>query len=143
MTPYLVVKSLHIISFISWMAAMFYLPRLYVYHTMAKKGGELDKTLMIMERKLLKIIMNPAMIATIVFGLGLVYIQGLANLTGWFHAKLLLVLFMLGLHGYLAYTRKLFLNHKTTRSEKFYRILNELPVLLMIGIVFLAVLKPF
>ena len=138
---YHLLKSLHIVSFVAWMAAMFYLPRLYVYHCKAVPGGELSETLKVMERKLLRYIMTPAMIATFVFGiwlaLGMDYFQ-----EPWLHAKLFLVLLMAGFHGACAAWMKRFARDQNTHSEKFYRIANEVPTLLLIGIVLLAVFKP-
>jgi putative membrane protein len=143
-THYLWVQALHLIALISWMAGIFYLPRLFVYHAEAEKGSELSETLKIMERKLLKIIMNPAMIATWVFGLLLLHSNiGLMTGQGWMHAKLLLVVLMSCFHGYLAYTRKIFLRDENKKPHKFYRKINEVPTLLMIAIVILAVVKPF
>lgn len=141
MDSYLIIKSLHIISVIAWMAGMLYLPRLFVYHTKAQKGGELDETLKIMERKLLRIIINPAMILTFVFGFWLVYYIGFSG--GWLHAKLFLVVLLSAFHGFLAKCRKDFEKGENKKSEKFYRIINEIPTLLMIIIIFLVVLKPF
>ncbi len=143
MTAYLIIKSLHLISVISWMAGMLYLPRLFVYHTKAAVGSEMDLTFQTMERRLLRIIINPAMIATFVFGFWLIYIVGFSNLGHWLHLKLLLVTILAALHGYLAYARKQFATGKNTKSEVFYRILNEVPALIMIIVVFLAVTKPF
>ncbi len=139
---YLVVRSLHIISFTMWMAGMFYLPRLYVYHCAAKVGGELDTTLQLMERRLLRYIVNPAMILTFIFGIWL------ANMTeawsgGWFHAKMLLLAAMATFHGMLARWRKYFASGTNKNTARFYRWVNEIPTILLIGIVFLAVLKPF
>jgi len=125
------------------MAGMFYLPRLYVYHTRAESGSQMDETFKTMEHKLLRIIMNPAMILTILFGLGLIYEVGFSNLGGWFHAKLLLVLLMILFHAKLSKIRKDFIMWRNIKSEKFYRIINEVPTLLMVAIVLLAVLKPF
>lgn len=143
-THYLWVKAFHLIALISWMAGIFYLPRLFVYHADAEKGSELSETLKIMERKLLKVIMNPAMLATWVFGLLMLHANmGLMTGQGWMHAKLALVLVMSGFHGYLARTRKVFLRDENKRSHKFYRKINEVPTLLMIAIVILAVIKPF
>lgn len=140
--PYLWFKWLHLISMISWMAAMFYLPRLYVYHTRAKTGSELDETLKIMERRLLRIICNPAMILTFIFGIALAhYIDWQAS--GWFHAKLFLLFLLSTFHGFCARWRKQFERGENKHSEKFYRIANEVPTILMLAIVFLAVLKPF
>lgn len=141
---YLWIKSLHIISVISWMAGIFYLPRLYVYHASADKGSELSETFKIMERKLLKIIMNPAMIAAWVFGLLMLHANPeILKGQGWMHAKLTLVLLMSAFHGYLARERKIFLRDENKKTHKFYRKINEIPTLLMIAIVILAVVKPF
>lgn len=142
---YLWLKALHIISFIAWMAGMLYLPRLYVYHADAPKGGELSETLKTMEQRLLRIIMNPAMIATFGFGLALVFTIGWEGLRseGWFHAKVLLVLLMAGLHGFLAKCRSDFARDENKRTAKFYRVINEVPTALMIAIVLLVVLRPF
>lgn len=140
---YLILKSLHLISIIAWMAGLLYLPRLYVYHVTAKEGGELDETLKIMERRLLRFIMNPAMIATVIFGVLLISSVGMSGFGGWFHVKSLLLLFMFASHGMLAKFRKDFENNRNKNSAKFYRILNEVPTILMIIIVILAVTKPF
>jgi putative membrane protein len=139
---YEIVKSLHIISVISWMAGMLYLPRLFVYHAQAQAGGELSETLMVMERKLLRYIMNPAMIATWVFGIWLMMIMQ-THQAGWMHGKLLLVVLMTGIHHVFSYQRKQFAKNKNTHSVRYYKILNEVPTLMMIAIVFLVVLKPF
>jgi len=120
---------------------MFYLPRLFVYHASAKTGSELSETLKVMERKLLRIIINPAMIATFIFGIMLIII---AKPTGmWFHSKMLLVIFMTVIHGYLAVCRKKFAADANTHSAKFYRILNEVPTVLFIIIILLVVIKGF
>ena len=140
---YLWIKSLHLIAVISWMAGIFYLPRLYVYHAEAEKGSELSETFKIMERKLLKIIMNPAMIAAWVLGLLMLHTNPDLMAQGWMHAKLTLVLLMSGFHGYLARTRKIFLRDENKKTHKFYRQINEIPTLLMMAIVILAVVKPF
>lgn len=139
---YLTLKALHIISFTAWMAGMFYLPRLFVYHVNAPKGGELSETLKIMEHKLLRYIINPAMLATFSFGIWLMVITE-AWSDGWFHIKILLLLLLTAFHGFCARWRKQFLNDNNTHSEKFYRMANEAPTILLIGIVLLAVLKPF
>lgn len=140
---YLTIKALHIISFVSWMAGMFYLPRLYVYHTKTAVGSDGSEMFKVMERKLLKFIMNPAMIATFIFGLIMIYANPDLMSYGWMHAKITLVLIMAGLHGYLGYTRKKFDKDNRAKSEKFYRYLNEGPTVVFIAIVFLAILKPF
>jgi putative membrane protein len=138
---YLIIKSLHIIFVISWMSGLLYLPRLFVYHTKAKIGSELDQTLQTMEKKLLKIIMNPAMILSFIFGFWLIHLVGFSG--GWLHLKIVLVLCLGGFHGFLAKCRKDFSLGKNKHSEKFYRIINEVPTLLMITIIFLVILKPF
>lgn len=120
---------------------MFYLPRLFVYHTKAVVGGELDLTLKIMERKLLRIIINPAMILSFIFGGWLIYFIGFSG--GWLHAKLFLVVLLSAFHGFLAKCRKDFEKGQNKHSEKFYRIINEVPTVIMIAIVFLVILKPF
>ncbi len=139
---YLVLKSLHIIAVIAWMAGMLYLPRLYVYHADTKPGSPQSETFKVMERRLLRAIINPAMVATWVFGLILAW-QGGYWLQGWFIAKLVLVLAMSGVHGAFSAWRKDFEADRNTRPARFYRIWNEVPTLLMIGIVFLVVLRPF
>lgn len=139
---YQILKALHIISFTAWMAGMFYLPRLFVYHVGAERGGELSETLKIMERKLLRYIINPAMILTFAFGIWLMMITEPWS-GGWFHAKVTLVLLLAGFHGACARWRKDFAADANTKSEKFFRWANEVPTVLLILIVFLVVLKPF
>lgn len=140
---YLWVQALHIIAVIAWMAGMLYLPRLYVYHAGAKTGSELSETLKIMERKLLRFIMNPAMIATFLFGGLLLWAKPtLMTDGGWMHAKLTAVILMAVVHMMFSKWRKTFAADKNTRSEKFYRWWNEGPTLLMIFIVIMAVAKP-
>jgi len=145
MNTYLIIKALHIISFTAWMAGMFYLPRLFAYHADTKPGSETSELFKVMERRLLRVIINPAMIAT--FGLGIWLITIVHPFTGegngWFHAKALLLLFMFGMHGYFSATRKAFARDERPRSAKFYKIINEVVTLLFIAIVLLAVIKPF
>lgn len=136
-------KALHIIFVISWMAGIFYLPRLYVYHTKVKVGSEQDKMFQTMERKLLRIIMNPAMIGTYIFGLKNAYIYGLEALGIWFHIKMTAVIGLTIVHGLLARWRKDFEAGKNKHSERFYRYFNEVPAVLMVIAVFMVVLKPF
>ena len=140
MYPWLL--ALHIISLIAWMAGMLYLPRLFVYHCEADPGSRQSETFKVMERRLLRAIMNPAMIATWVFGLWLAYRGGFFGAT-WLHIKLALVLALSGVHGMLSRYVKDFAADKNRRSQKFYRIINEVPTVLMILIVCVAVLKPF
>jgi putative membrane protein len=133
----------HILSMIAWMAGMLYLPRLYVYHASAAKGSELSETFKVMERRLLRGIMNPAMIAAFLFGGMLIAANPELAKQGWFHAKLLLVLMMAGLHGAFSKWRKVFERDENTHPPKFYRIWNEMPALLLVFIVILVVVKPF
>lgn len=135
------VKAFHIISVISWMAALFYLPRLLVYHAEAGTSSPMNATFKIMERRLLKVIMTPAMIATWVFGLWLAIEQHLF-MAGWFHAKLFLVILMSGFHGVLSKWVREFAQDRNTKSERFFRIANEVPTVLMIIIVLLVVIQP-
>jgi protoporphyrinogen IX oxidase len=135
-------KALHVIAVIAWMAGMLYLPRLFVYHCEAQRHSIQSETFKIMERRLLKAIMTPAMIATWILGLILAW-QGGWFAAGWLHGKLLLVLAMSGVHGFLSKTVRLFAEDRNARPARFYRMLNEVPTLLMIGIVILAVVKPF
>lgn len=136
-------KALHLIAVISWMAGLLYLPRLFVYHADADKGSELSETLKIMERRLLRIIMNPAMIATWIFGICLVWANTALLQQGWLHAKLTLVILLTGFHHVLARWRKTFLKDDNGRNAKFYRRVNEIPTALMIVIVILVIVKPF
>ncbi len=137
------IKAFHLIFVISWMAGLFYLPRLFVYHTELQSGSNEDKLFQTMERRLLRIIMNPAMILTLIFGLWLAQIYGFKNLGGWFHIKMTLVLIMIYFHHFLGKRRKDFEQGKNRYSAKFYRIINEVPTILMIAIVILAIVKPF
>lgn len=140
---YLLLKALHVISLIAWMAGMFYLPRLFAYHAEAEKGSDKSETFKVMERRLLRIIINPAMIATFLFGgLMLAANWGLMQ-SGWIHVKLSLVVLLSVCHGLFARWRKDFLRDDNKRSANFYKIWNEVPTVLMIGIVILAVMKPF
>ena len=139
---YVWIKALHVIAVISWMAGMLYLPRLFVYHCEAEKGSPQSETFKVMERRLLKGIINPAMILTWLAGLYLVWAGGW-YLAPWFHAKFLLVLIMSALHGFLARYVKDFAADRNQRSQRFYRIINEVPTALMIGIVILVIVKPF
>lgn len=141
---YLWLKALHIMAVISWMAGMLYLPRLFVYHAQRQSGSEASEMLKLMERRLLRYIINPAMILTFLFGLGLIHIVGFTGAgMGWLHVKIALVLVLAGIHGMLARYRKAFEKDANTRSPRFYKILNETVTLLMVVIVLLAVLKPF
>lgn len=139
---YLWLKSFHIIAMVAWMAAMFYLPRLFVYHAEAGVGTPQAETFKVMERRLLKAIATPAMIVTWVLGLVLV-VQGGWFSSGWLHAKLLFVVLLSGFHGFCAKNVRLFAEDRNTRSSRFFRIANEVPTVLLIAIVILVVVKPF
>jgi protoporphyrinogen IX oxidase len=136
------IKALHVIAIIYWMAGMLYLPRLFVYHCEADAGSKQSETFKVMERRLLKAIINPAMIVSWLAGLYLAWIGHFFS-AGWLHGKLLLVLLLSGLHGFFARCVKDFAADRNTRSQKFYRIINEVPTGLMIGIVILVIVRPF
>jgi protoporphyrinogen IX oxidase len=136
------VKALHVISIIAWMAGMLYLPRLFVYHAEATKGSETSETFKIMERRLLKAIINPAMILVFLTGFTLVYLTEDWR-DGWWQAKFILVLGLAGLHGYFARCVRAFAEDANEKSARFYRFLNEAPTVLMFLIIVLAVVKPF
>lgn len=140
--PYNLIKALHIISVIAWMAGMLYLPRLFVYHADAKSGSELSETLKVMERRLLRRIVNPAMIATFLFGIWMIILQPQIMQHPFFHAKLGLVLVMTAIHIFLSRCRRNFEADRNTHSAVFYRILNEVPALLITIIVILIVVRP-
>lgn len=140
---YLWLKALHLIALIAWMAGMFYLPRLYAYHAEAEKGSDKSETFKTMERRLLKIIINPAMAATFVLGALMVAANPAIMQGGWIHVKLLLVALMVVCHVLFARWRKTFDRDDNKRPAKFYKIWNEVPTALMIAIVILAVVKPF
>jgi protoporphyrinogen IX oxidase len=135
-------KALHVIAVIAWMAGMLYLPRLFVYHCEAEPGSKQSETFKVMERRLLRAIINPAMIAAWLLGLGLVWQGGWVS-AHWLQAKLVLVLALSGIHGFLARWVRDFAADRNQHSQKFYRIINEIPAVLMVGIVILAVVKPF
>lgn len=137
------IKSFHVIAVISWMAGIFYLPRLFVYHADADAGSEMAETFKIMERKLLRIIMNPAMIATWLFGILMLAANPAILGEGWFHGKALLVVIMTVFHHMLGRWRKRFLNDANDKPARFYRQMNEVPTVIMILIVVLVIVKPF
>jgi putative membrane protein len=138
------IKAFHIIAVIAWMAGLLYLPRLFVYHAMSKTGSEQSETFKVMERRLLRYITTPAMLAAWIFGLILAFSPLIDwSKDGWFHAKLLLVVVLSGFNGLLAKWTKDFAADRNTRSPRFYRIVNEVPTVLMILIVILVVVRPF
>ena len=140
---YLFFKSLHIISFVAWMAGLLYLPRLFVYHSEETENKKIYKKFLIMEYRLLKFIMNPAMISTWIFGLLMtVYNADIFLQSFWFALKLLLTLILSAFHAYLAICRKNFVNNINNKSPKFFRLINEVPTVILILVVFLVVFKP-
>ena len=143
MQHYLWLKALHIIAIISWMAGMLYLPRLFVYHAGASKGSELAETLKTMERRLLRFIMNPAMIASWLFGILMIVANPGLFENGWMHVKITMVVLMSVVHMMYSKWRKTFERDENTREAKFYKIWNEVPTVLMIIIVIMAVAEPF
>ncbi|MEI9990468.1 MAG: protoporphyrinogen oxidase HemJ [Rhizomicrobium sp.] len=136
------IKALHVIAVIAWMAGMLYLPRLFVYHSEVPAGSPQSEMLKTHERLLLRRIVNPAMIAVWILGLTLAYVTGAYEDT-WLQIKFVLVLALSGLHGFFAATVKTFARDANMRSTRFYRIINEVPFVLVIFIVILAVVKPF
>lgn len=139
---YLWIKALHVVAVIAWMAGLLYLPRLFVYHAEAATGSEKSETFKVMERRLLRAILNPAMVATWVFGLWLGW-HGFGFEPEWLHAKIGLVVLLSAFHGYLARATRLFAEDRNTRPARHWRLMNEVPTVLMIAIVVLVVVKPF
>jgi putative membrane protein len=137
-------KALHIVSVIAWMAAMLYLPRLFVYHAGVPAGSDRSEMLKVMEGKLYRFIMRPAMLATLFFGAALLSVPGLVDWGQfWIYGKLALVLGLLATHGAMGGWRRAFAEDRNTHSSKFFRMMNEVPTVLMIVIVILVVVKPF
>ena len=141
---YLWVKALHVVSMVAWMAGMFYLPRLFVYHAeKGAPGSDLDATFQVMERRLLKAIINPAMIATLLFGALLALMGGLDWGAGWTYIKLASVAGLMVFNGWCAARRREFADGRNTRTGRTYRIANELPTLLLLVIVVMVIVRPF
>ena len=136
------IKAMHVIAVIAWMAGMLYLPRLFVYHTEAPPGSAMSETFKVMERRLLKAIINPSMVVVFLTGLILAYVTGYWQ-SSWLHAKFILALGLATLHGYFARSVRMFATDSNRLSASFFRILNEIPTVLMVLIVLLVVLKPF
>jgi putative membrane protein len=137
-------KAAHVISMVAWMAGMFYLPRLFVYHCAVPRGSAESERFKLMERRLLKQIINPAMIATFLFGILLVLTPGVIDWSaGWWHVKLLGIVLMTGVHGVLTRRRRDFLHDRNTRPARYFRILNEVPTLLLVVIVVMVIVRPF
>jgi putative membrane protein len=138
------IKAFHVISLIAWMAGMFYLPRLYVYHCDLCPGSAESERFKVMERRLLRQIINPAMIATWTFGILLVLTPGVIDWSwGWWHVKLASVIALSALHGSFAGWRKDFLQDRNRRPQRFYRIANEIPTILVMLIVIMVIVRPF
>ena len=137
-------KAFHLIAVIFWMAGLLYLPRLFVYHSVAQSGGELEAKMEEAEAKLLRIIMNPAMMVAFILGIILIGYNAASGGVGlWLWLKVVLAFSLIGYHGFLAKTRKGFLNGGRPKSEKFFRRINEVPALVTIVIVILAIVQPF
>lgn len=139
---YLWIKAAHVVAVIAWMAGMLYLPRLFVYHSSAVRGSEQSETFKVMERRLYRLIINPAMIATWVLGLWLAW-KGFSFQGGWLHAKIAAVLALSAVHGYLGGAVRRFAEDRNEKPARHWRIVNEVPTVLMIVIVILVVVKPF
>ena len=139
------IKAFHVVALVSWMAGLFYLPRLYVYHAeRGKPGGELSETLTVMEFKLLKYIMNPAMIATWVLGILLASTPGVVDWTaGWFYIKVVFVLALSGFQGWLTARGRDFASDRNTVSGRTYRLMNEVPTIALVVIVIMVIVRPF
>lgn len=136
------VKALHVVAIISWMAGMLYLPRLFIYHCDAEPGSVQSETFKVMEGRLLKVIINPAMTISWISGLWLAWASGFYA-SGWFHAKFLAVLAMSGAHGYFSASVRAFAEDRNQKPQRHWRIMNEVPTVLMIAIVILVIVKPF
>ncbi|MBT8471936.1 MAG: protoporphyrinogen oxidase HemJ [Marinicaulis sp.] len=143
LNQYLWIKSAHLIFVIAWMAGMMYLPRLFVYHHQSEKGGEAERMLTQMERRLLKGIINPSMVAVWVLGILMLWANPDFLGNGWFHVKLTLVLAISAIHGFYASARRKFEAGERPRTDKFWRIMNEVPFLALIVIVVMVIIKPF
>ena len=139
---YDVIKALHLISVMSWMAGLLYLPRLFVYHAETTVGSVRAETFKVMERRLLKVIMNPAMIASFAFGIWMIVLAPSLLYEPWMHVKILCVLLMAGCHGVFSKMRRRLENDEPPQPPRAYRIWNEVPTVLMVIIVFMAVVKP-
>ena len=138
------IKSFHVIAMVAWMAGMFYFPRLLVYHCETKPGSSDSERFKVMEHRLMRQIINPAMMATFLFGILLVLTPGVVDWSDhWWHVKLAAVLLMVGFHGAMSRWRRDFLNDRNTKPQRFYRIANEVPTVLLTIIVIMVIVKPF
>lgn len=140
---YLWIKTIHVIAVMSWMAGMLYLPRLFVYHVEQGQTSRMADVFKIMERRLMRLIINPAMILTWVFGIALIIANPDFMHQGWLHTKLTLVLALTGVHGMFSKYRRQLAAGTCTKSAKFFRIINEVPTVIMIAVVILVIVKPF
>ena len=137
-------KAVHIVALIAWMAGLLYLPRLFVYHCEAAPGTEGSETFKVMERRLYKLIMTPAMLVTFTFGIILALTPGLVDWhAGWFYVKLVAVVLLAGVHGAMNKWRKDFMEDRNRRPQRFFRIANEVPTVLMLVAVVMVVVQPF
>jgi len=142
-TAYLVIKAIHVVAVISWMAGLLYLPRLFVYHASAPVGSETSETFKVMERKLLRAIMNPAMVVSVVLGLVMIADLGISMVgTWWLGGKMVCVIGLLMSHVAMAKWRRAFAEDRNTHDHKYFRYMNEVPTLLMVIIVVLVIVKP-
>ena len=139
---YLYLKAFHIIAVIAWMAGLLYLPRLFVYHAETQKDSISYEVFLLMEKRLIKIIMLPSMLLSLVFGILMIYLNTTLLMEGYFHLKLLLLLVLFGFHGYLISTYKKFEQRKITQTANYFKAINEIPTVLMIIIIILVVVKP-
>ncbi|MEO1207285.1 MAG: protoporphyrinogen oxidase HemJ [Pseudomonadota bacterium] len=139
---YLWVKAVHVVAIIAWMAGLLYLPRLFIYHCDAPRGSQQSETFKVMERRLLRLITNPAMVIAWVLGIWLGWNGGWFS-EGWFHAKLVLLIALSATHGYFSIAVRHFAQDSNARTPRHWRIMNEVPTVLMIGIVMLVIVKPF
>ena len=140
---YLWIKAFHLIAAISWMVGLLYLPRLYVYHAMVEPGSARAETFALMERRLLKAIMTPAMIVTFILGFWMIILNPGLFEEWWFIAKFVMVFIMAGVHGKLSKLRRGLEDGSDVRSDKYYRVWNEVPTVLLIGIVIMVIVQPF
>lgn len=140
---YLWLKAIHIISIVTWMAGIFYLPRLLVYHSYEEAGSKTSETFKVMEYKLLKFIMTPSMIVAWIFGTLLVFAIDIDWSQGWFHVKLLMVILMSAFHGWCIRQTRIFAHDKNQHNHKYFRIMNEVPTIIFLVIIIMVVVKPF
>jgi putative membrane protein len=140
---YLWIKALHVVAVIAWMAGQLYLPRLFVYHATSPVGSQQSETFKVMEAKLMRIIMNPAMIVVWLCGIAMIAMNPALMTQGWLHVKLALVIVLTGIHGMMSSWRRAFAQDRNTHTQRFFRMINEVPTLLMIVIVVMVIVRPF